>query len=202
MGVSSREPSVFIDRLQLLPGAERWAQAMSEVLRQLGPGEFEYGWELNLEPPRDDALTGIASVTIAESTPLVVHAINFSQWDSWDGYHRGMRKGARQSAQFAFRDIPDLHFKLWTGRNSVRAAPTLLRFRSNLSKRKHLGLKIADLMASYLGWMLLAPKYTVTSLAVGHGRNLAAYYGRTSGPTPTTLKPPRFRVIRVRRGRC
>ena len=40
--------SFFLDRLQLLPkDAPLWSLAMAAVLQAAGPGEYEYGWELN-----------------------------------------------------------------------------------------------------------------------------------------------------------
>ncbi|WP_309605283.1 hypothetical protein [Phenylobacterium sp.] len=181
VGVSRRGASQFLDRIQLLPEFGDWPEAMAALLAELGPGEFTYGWELNLEPPRHEALSALPGVTIKETTPLVVNAIDFSRWDSWESYFYGMRKGARQSAQFARRDIPDLRFKTWTGRSSMRAIPALLRLRWGLSRRKGLGLRVVDLLASYMGWMAVSPHYTVTRLAVGAGATLAAYYGADFG---------------------
>ena len=181
VGVSRHGASQFVDRIQLLPEFNGWPQAMAALLAKLDPGEFQYGWELNLEPPRQEELSALPGVTISQATPLVVNAIDFSRWDSWESYYYGMRKGARQSAQFARRDIPDLRFKTWTGRNSMRAIPALLRLRWQLSRRKGLGLRVGDLLASYLGWMAVSPYYTVTRLALGAGRTLAAYYGAEFG---------------------
>ena len=181
VGVSRHGASQFVDRIQLLPEFNGWPQAMAALLAKLDPGEFAYGWELNLEPPRQEELSALPGVTISQATPLVVNAIDFSRWDSWESYYYGMRKGARQSAQFAERDIPDLRFKTWTGRNSMRAIPALLRLRWQLSRRKGLGLRVGDLLASYLGWMAVSPFYTVTRLALGGGLTLAAYYGADFG---------------------
>ena len=161
------DEAVILDRLQLLPlAAGAFSAAMAAILRQAGAGAYEYGWELNLERAREADLAALPGVTVEITTPLVVQAIDFSQWDNWEAYHRGMRKGARQSAQFAFRDIPDLSFVTWTGRQSILAIGALLRLRVSLSKRKHLGLRVKDLITSYLGWMILCPDHTVTSLAV------------------------------------
>lgn len=181
VGVSRHATSQFLDRIQLLPEFEDWAGAMAALLAKLDPGEFQYGWELNLEPPRQEALSALPGVTISETTPLVVNAIDFSRWDNWESYYYGMRKGARQSAQFAKRDIPDLQFKTWTGRSSMRAIPALLRLRWQLSRRKGLGLRVVDLLASYMGWMAVSPLYTVTRLAIGAGVTMAAYYGADFG---------------------
>jgi hypothetical protein len=182
IGVSANGASFFLDRIQILPDDQsKWPAAMQAILAELGPGEYGYGWELNLEPPRDEDLAAIPGIAIRNSTPLVVQAIDFSKWDSWDAYYRDLRKGARQSAQFAVRDIPGLNFVTWSGRRSVLAVPALTRLKVSLSKRKNLSLRIMDLLTSYLGWTIICPRYTVTRLARDGGRVLAAYYGAEFG---------------------
>ena len=173
----SKGGNVFLDRIALLPDElGHWSSAMSAVLRAAGPGRFQYGWELNVEPRREAELEAIPGVSLETVTPLVVQAIDFSQWESWDAFMRAMRKGARQSAQFARRDIPDLKIESWRGRNCARAVPALLRLRTDLSKRKSLGLRWPSLVASYLGWMFLCPAYTRASLVRGNGRALAVNF--------------------------
>src|SRR5258708_370947 len=182
IGLCTDGASFFLDRIQLLPSDEtKWAAAMRAILLETGSGEYEYGWELNLEPPRDDALAALPGVSIKSTTPLVVQAVDFSRWESWDAYYRDLRKGARQSAQFAVRDIPGLNFKTWSGRQSIFAIPALTRLKVSLSKRKNLTLRLMDLLTSYLGWTILCPRYTVTRLARDGNRVLAAYYGAEFG---------------------
>lgn len=162
----------------MLPGCgERWTEVMAAILKACGGGAFEYGWEMNLEPPRENELATIEGVAVDDVTPMVVQAIDFTQWDSWDSFMRGIRKGARQSAQFARRDIPDLRLETFRGLSAVAAIPDLVRLRLNLSSRKGLRLRALDLVTSYLGWMLLCRNQTVARLAHGRGRVLAAYLG-------------------------
>lgn len=170
--------AVFLDQIALLPGHEdQWPAVMAAILKCGGPAKYHYGWELNIETPREGDLAKLPGVSVEKVTPLAVQAIEFAQWDSWDSFMRGMRKGARQSAQFARRDIPDLGFQTFWGRSGLRAIPTLVSLRLGLSSRKDLGLRAARLVASYLSWMLICPKLTVTRLANGGGRPLAAYLG-------------------------
>jgi hypothetical protein len=182
IGRRRKGASLFLDRIQLLPADEpKWAEAMRAILQVAGPGEYEYGWELNLEPPREGVLAALPGIAIQETTPLMVQAIDFSGWETWDAYYKDLRKGARQSAQFAYRDIPGLNFKTWTGRRSIFAIPALTRLKVELSKRKKLTLRLMDLLTSYLGWTILCPRYTVTRLARDGNQVLAAYYGAEFG---------------------
>jgi hypothetical protein len=182
IGRCATGPSVFLDRIQLLPDDEpKCAEAMRAILREAGGGEYEYGWELNLEAARDAILAALPGISIRETTPLVVQAIDFSGWETWDAYYKDIRKGARQSAQFAVRDIPGLNFRTWTGRRSIFAIPALTRLKVKLSKRKNLTLRLMDLLTSYLGWTILCPRYTVTRLARDGNQVLAAYYGAEFG---------------------
>jgi hypothetical protein len=182
LGIAKQGKHFFLDRLQLLPGHEHlWTGAMQAVLENTGRGVYEYGWELNPEPPRSDDLAAIPGVGIEDETPLVVQAIDFSRWGSWDDYFRDLRKGARQSAQFAYRDIPDLGFVTLKGRRAILGLPALVRLKMQLSRRKGIGVKLRELVTSYLGAALLSPEHTITRLARGHGRVLAAYYGAEFG---------------------
>lgn len=183
VGTARSGASVFLDRLAILPQySGQWSEAMSATLASAGTGSYEYGWELNVEPPREAEFASLAGVAIERTVPLVVQAIDFNQWESWDAFMRGIRKGARQSAQFARRDIPDLEVESLRGRKSLFAVPALLRLRVDLSKRKSLGLRAVNLVASYLGWMLFCPDQTVARLAAGSGRILAANYAVEFGP--------------------
>jgi hypothetical protein len=101
--------NVFLDKLQLLPGYEEmWPAAMSAILAHTGPGRYEYGWKLNLEPPREDALRQMPDLVIEGVRPLVVDAVDFSQWNSWEDYLRAVSKNIRRNAKRAQADIPDL----------------------------------------------------------------------------------------------
>lgn len=178
LGFAKTGRHVFIDRLQLLPPeAGLWTRAMDAILSRCGAGAYEYGWEINLEPAREVDLGDVAGVSVEAVRPLVVQAIDFSRWDTWDEYYWGMRKGARQSAQFAERDIIDLEFVTRKGWRSLLAAPALVRLKALMSARKKIPLRIARLVTSCVGSILLAPKQTITRVAKGGGAVLAAYYG-------------------------
>lgn len=178
LGFAKAGRHFFLDRLQILaPEAGLWTRAVDAVLQQAGAGAYEYGWELNLEPAREGDLGSITGVSVEAVRPLVVQAIDFSRWPTWDDYYWGMRKGARQSAQFAERDIPDLKFVTRKGWRSLLAAPALIRLKALLSARKKIPLRIAELVTSYIASTLLAPRQTITRVARGGGADLAAYYG-------------------------
>ena len=189
VGLSAKGRSVYLDRVLILPGyQDSWADIMAAILKCCGARTYEYGWEMNVEPPREGQLGAIPGVTIDIVTPLVVQAIDFAEWPTWDDFMRGIRKGARQSAQFARRDIPDLAVKTYWGRTATKAISTLASLRLQLSSRKMLGLNAIGLIVSYVGWMLLCPEQTVARIAMGNGRRLAAYFGTEFGGTTYYLE--------------
>lgn len=178
VGLAKTGNHVFLDKLLLLPRyAPLWRRAMSAVLAETGAGDYEYGWEMSLEPSREADLTGIPGVTVSSTTPLVVQAIDFRQWPTWDAYYWGMRKGARQSAQFAQRDIPDLSLVTLRGWRALTGVQALAKLKIGLSARKKIALRMPTLVISYVASTLLAPSQTITRLAKSRGRVLAAYYG-------------------------
>jgi hypothetical protein len=172
----------ILDRLQVHPSfSELWPDIMEALLSKSGTGIYEYGWELSLESPRLADIQRIAGVKVRKSVELVVHAVDFSRWKTWEDYYWDLRKGTRQAAQFAYRDIPDLRFRYLEGWAAIRNIPPLIKLKLALSSRKNLGLNARKLAASYLGWIAFNSRYLVTNLARGFGRNLAIYYGTEFG---------------------
>lgn len=182
LGVGRDGASIFLDRLQILPkDAALWAASIKAILTTVGPGRFQYGWELNLEPPRDADLSSLPRVEIETSRPIIVQAIDFNRWSSWGEYYRTLRKGAKQSAKFAFRDMPTLALTTGVERGVLRHLPALLRLRLAASRRKGLGLRWADLAISYLACMALCPQHIVSRSAVVGDKVFSVYYGAEFG---------------------
>jgi hypothetical protein len=178
VGMRAGRSALFLDRIQLLHAYEGlWGQAMRAVLDHVGAGDYEYGWELNLEPSRENDLAQLAGVVVERSTQLVVQAVDFSRWPSWNDFFAALRKGARQSAQFAKRDLPGLAIQVRTGRSSIGMAPALLQLRSALARRKGLRHHLARLALCYLGWILFSPDLTLMATAKHGRRVLAAHLG-------------------------
>ena len=176
--------AVFLDRLVLAiyeDDGALWSAALRTVLNALGSGRYRYGWELNLEPPRDEHLGRIGGVSKITPTPLTVHAIDFSRFDSWAAYHRAIRKGVRHSAAVAMRDMPKLEISTRKGWQALTTFPALLGLRLALSNRKQLGHRAVDLAASYLGWALLGRDLSVFSVIRNGRKVLAAFFGATFG---------------------
>jgi hypothetical protein len=174
----SRRKSAFLDRLQLLPGHEDgWVEAMTAVLGAAGARSYEYGWQLNVEPPREADLAAIAGVAVQTVRPLIVHAVDFRRWPSWDAYYRALSENSRRNAKAAAKQEPSIALKTRFGRASLLSIPALTELRAAMAERKGLQLKVVLSALSYLGWIAVCPKYVVTNLAVGGGRVLATYFG-------------------------
>lgn len=174
----SRGKSVFLDRLQLLADHEdSWVQAMTRVLSAAGARSYEYGWQLNVEGPREADLATISGVTVETVRPLVVHAVDFQRWPSWDAYYRALSENSRRNAKAAAKQEPSIVLKPRFGRWSLLSMPPLIGLRAAMAERKGLQMKVVMSALSYLGWIAVCPNYVVTNLAVGGKRVLATYFG-------------------------
>lgn len=169
---------VFIDKLQILPGFEgHWDTVMRAVLAHVGPGEYRYGWELNLEPPREDRLRRMPGVVVDKVRPLVVEVVDFSRWPSWDEYWRAVSKNSRRNAKKAQTEIPDLSLVVRSSYGALTQIPALLQLRSRVSKDKGLNFRAWKDGLSHIAGILSNRSYALSALAVGGGRPLAAFYG-------------------------
>jgi hypothetical protein len=168
----------FIDRLQLLPGYEpQWTPAMSAVIAVSGARHFQYGWQLNCETPRESDLASIRGVSVESVRPLVVHAVDFQRWASWDAYFRNMSENSRRNAKAALRDMPRISLLERSGRQALRSVPSLVGLRASMAERKSLDLNVLQSGLSYLGWIIFCPDHVVTGLAMNGKKALSAYFG-------------------------
>ena len=174
--------SIFLDRLQLLePTNEVWMAAMQALLSLAGPGDYEYGWVLNLEPPRELQLAKIEGVSVAGLWPLIVQAVDFSRWLDWESYHRAISENSRRNAKVALRDMPNLQIDTKTGWRCLAAIPALIRLRSSTTLRKGLANSIPRSAASYAATILLCSRYMFTSIATNGRLRLSSFYGARFG---------------------
>jgi hypothetical protein len=172
--------SLFIDRIQLLSADDddaAWATAMGAVLAQVGAGDYQYGWVQNLEPPREDALSRVPGVTIANVSPIVVQAVDFSNWASWDEYFRGIGENSRRNAKSAAKNFDDIAVVTKTGLKALSAVPALMKLRTSMSERKGLNLRVSASVAAYIANIISFPAYMMTSIVTGGGRVLSSFYG-------------------------
>lgn len=174
--------NIFLDRLQLLePTEANWSAAMRAVLARTGPGAYEYGWVLNMEPPRQEVLRNLPKVAVTNVWPLTVHAIDFRKWPTWDAYYRGMSENSRRNEKVALRDLPDLRLDLRAGLSCLSSIPALIRLRSSMTMRKGLRHSAVSSIASYIGTIVSCQRYVFTGVSRDGQRELSSFYGATFG---------------------
>jgi hypothetical protein len=174
--------SSFLDRLQLHSGDEHlWPAAMAAILRAAGPGQYRYGWELNLERDRTAALTSLSGVALIRQRRLIVHAIDFAAWARWDDYWRSISNNVRRNVERALRETTGLEVCTRYGVRAMPIVPTLLQFRSAMYKRKGLRFRALSAALSSVGTLLSSPQYAFISSARAHGVPLATIFGWSFG---------------------
>ena len=168
----------FYNGLNILPEfSALWTQAMEALLARIGPGDFEYGWSLSLEPSRDAELGAIAGIRDLQARRVDIHAVDFSQWPSWEAYHRDISENNRRNARKVEQSSSDLRVTLHSGLAALGAAATLTRMRTDMYRRKGLSFRPLRIFAGYLTSILLAPPQILMARVVADGRVLAAYNG-------------------------
>ncbi len=176
-----RGANVFLDGLSLAPEEEhRWPEAMQAVLATLGPGVFEYGWALSLEARHDADLAAVEGVSLLSARPLVVQAVDFSRWESWQAYFKAISENSRRSAKAAQRDLPDLRVTVHTGMAALRDVPAVARLRDSVAERKGLDYRGQSALRYAFGVITGGRRFT-TAVASSGRRALSSYYGAEFG---------------------
>jgi hypothetical protein len=179
VGIGSNH-RIFLDRLMLKPGFEAlWADAMSDLLAQLGPGTYRYGWQLNLEQRREEDLKKVPGVTVQSVKPLTVHAVDFRQWASWDEYWKSTSSNAKRNAKRAQSE--GVRIDVRRGCASLRHVVPLVRLRALMYERKGIEFRSLKVLASYIATFMASPKYTITAIAADAERSLAGFSGTEFG---------------------
>lgn len=109
---------------------------MGRVLAALGTGEYCYGWELSLEPPRGDQITALPGVEAELVEPLIVQYVDFSGWPDWDQYWRSVSENSRRNYKKAVANLPGLTITRYSGLSLFAAAPRLAQLRRQSLSRK------------------------------------------------------------------
>jgi len=176
--VSDGKTRKFYDNIALTPAyADHWREAIQAVLAHFGPGDYEWGWEWSLEPSRQADLEALPGVQILDAQAIVVHAVDFSQWPTWNDYWRAISENSRRNAQKAERANDGLKIVVRTGLSAIRSAGPLTRLRSAMYSRKGLGFRSLRTFLGYVAGVLLCPEQAMTASAEAGGRVLAAYHG-------------------------
>lgn len=175
--------SVFVGELQLLSGYSRfWTDAMTALLDHLGPGHYHYGSTHSLDESHEEDLGQISGVTIESVRPLVVEAVDFSCWPTWDDYWHAISSNSRRNAKRAEALIPDLSIAIRQGFKAALDLPALLSLRTAMYRRKGLAFEPWRAGLSDLGMILGCPQYALTAVISGRNRALAAISAVEFGP--------------------
>jgi hypothetical protein len=167
--------SVFVGELQLLGGHSRsWTGAMTALLNHLGPGRYRYGSTDSLEKRREEDLGQIGAVRIESVRPVVVEAVDFSRWPTWEDYWHAISSNSRRNARRAEALIPDLSIAVCQGFKAALHLPVLLSLRTAMYKRKGLAFQPWRDGLSDLGMILGCPQYACTAVVWARNRPLAA----------------------------
>jgi hypothetical protein len=179
VGVGTRE-TIFLDQLQLEPGNRNlWTEAMAAILEELGPGTFTYGWNLNLEEPREDDLRQIPGVRIVSVCPLTVHAVDFDRWSTWSDYWKSTSTNTQRNAKRAEKE--NVRVDIQHGIASLSHVRTITRLRSAMYERKGLIFGPARVMASYVATHVTCRSYSLTAVAYDGTNPLAGFSGMEFG---------------------
>ncbi|HTK14032.1 MAG TPA: hypothetical protein VL402_09530 [Xanthobacteraceae bacterium] len=179
VGVSAAE-RVFLDRLALKPGSELlWTDCMAAVLARLGPGHYRYGWHLTLEQGREEDLQSLPGVTVESVRPLIVQAVDFRRWSSWDEYWASTSSNTRRNAKRG--EKTNLRVAVRTGFACLLHVVAITRLRSVMYKRKEIEFHHLRALASYVGGHLAAPQYRFAAIASGGKQPLAGFIGYEFG---------------------
>ena len=169
---------IFYDGLQLLPeSAPLWSEVMAGLLAELGPGEFEYGWEWNLEPPREKLLAKLPGVNIVRVRSLAVHGVDFSRWPDWPSYYGQVRKSVRYEARAAEARNSGLRLAVKRGLASAGSIVGLMNARAVMLRRKGVDLGGLRALAGHLFNATVCPDMTYVATVGQRGRVLAWYLG-------------------------
>jgi hypothetical protein len=175
VGVGRRH-SLFSDGLHLLPEHElRWSAAMAAVLRHLGPAAYIYGSEWSVEPPREAELRQLPGATVTGLQSFSVDVVDFSRWDSWEGYLRAVSSNARRNVKKAVQAYPALAVLDGVGPLSARRYAESVVLRRQLFQRKGVARSAVGMVVRSLARQLSLRRYSHAAYLVD-GRRLLAYY--------------------------
>lgn len=175
---------VFLDRLVTredagdgASGVGLWRRSMEAILREIGPCEVAYGWELSMEPPREDTLALMAGVEVIGVRPLIVEAVDFSAWASWEDYWRSVSTNVRRNVKKAENDIPGLSLDVRTGWSCLGHVATIVRLRSRMYRRKELAFRPLPALVSAAAGVLFGGRHVLTAVVRSDEGPLAAFNG-------------------------
>ena len=171
-----RRRHAFADGLQLLPvHGDLWADGLSAVVAHVGPGDYVYGSEWSLEPPRQFTLDLLAGVTVGHVRPACLQVIDFARWDTWESYATAVSANVRRNVRRAAEDVAGLAVVDGVGPKTGRLYLNALALRRAMFRRKGVARPIIPSAARSVGRLLSMRTHTRVSYLLRGGR-LASYY--------------------------
>jgi hypothetical protein len=176
---------IFVDALQIDPDyVGLWPKAMGALLARLGPCRCRYGSEWNLEPARERILNKLDGVKIDAVEPVLLQAIDFSAWQTWEAYFSAISQNARRNAKKARTSIPEPSLKVRYGLATLKHMPTLAHLYVWTNIRKGLAASSVHALGLILGRSLgrfvrsiTMREHIMTAVARNGKPTLAVFYG-------------------------
>ncbi|MFC3125729.1 hypothetical protein ACFOD4_11690 [Pseudoroseomonas globiformis] len=173
-----RKHRVFADSLQLLPEhGHCWTIAMEAVLLHLGPGDYHYGSQWNMEVPRQDALRDIAGLKVSGVEAITLDVVDFRQWPDWPAYLRNVSNNAKRNARRATDSFPGMGMELRQGLSALRSGRALWSLRARMARRKKIDLSGARTLLRYALRMLALDREAFTAILSVAGQPMAGFSG-------------------------
>jgi hypothetical protein len=168
--------NVFADSLQLLPQFEYlWEDVMIVLLAKIGPGSYRYGSIWNTEPPREETLQYLDGVRMVSVDSLIVQAIEFSRWSSWNGYLQHVSQNARRNAARAIKTLPTLQVRMRRRFSTLLDLPALISLSFNVRRRKQLAASPLRMILRLILRLTIMDDYEITAVATDKRRPLAVF---------------------------
>ncbi|WP_170249405.1 hypothetical protein [Methylobacterium haplocladii] len=126
------------DGLQILPEYYYlWQACLQALLSELGPGQYIYGNNFSIEPPRESQIAMLSGTAVQSVCSYTVAGVKFSQWDSWETYERDLCHNVRRNLRKAREKYPDAIVETRWGLSSFNLVPSVLKAKSVMYKRKN-----------------------------------------------------------------
>jgi hypothetical protein len=181
IGIGPRN-RIFADGLQLLPEyTGLWVPCMQAVLNKLGPGQYLYGSDWSLEPPRENQLAALQGVTVTHVDRHMVEAVDLARWGSWSEYERSISTNVRRNIKKAREKYENTYLEIRRGIDALVYTAQIVYSRSKMLSRKMLSLDLAGIVKNHLMRSTCLPDYTYTAILRANGKILATLGGAEVG---------------------
>jgi hypothetical protein len=181
IGIGPRN-RIFADGLQLLPEyTDFWAACMQVVLNKLGAGQYLYGSDWSLEPPRESELATLAGVAVTHVDRHMVEAVDLARWRSWTEYERSISTNVRRNIKKAQGNYENTYLEIRRGIDALVYTAQIVYSRSKMLSRKMISLDLAGIMRNHIMRSTCLPEYAFSAVLRANGKILATLGGAEVG---------------------